>query len=91
MNHDFFSDINDNNMDVYYSPSSPKWAEKIIQAARELVGNPQEPRKTRSQSNNASFETEIYLDENYYMLIGYDSQSYQQYFHDPIWKTAMEE
>ena len=62
-----FSYISDNNMAVYdifvdESPSSPKWDEKIIQAAGELAGNPQEPRKTRSQSNNASFDSENDLD-----------------------------
>ena len=55
------------------SPSRPKWAEKIIQAAGELAGNPQEPRKTISQSNNASFASESDIAENYYMLIGYDT------------------
>ena len=55
-----FYDISDTNMAVYDifvydSPSRPKWDEKIIQAAGELAGNPQEPRKTRSQSNNVSF------------------------------------
>ena len=56
-------------MAVYESPSRPKWAEKTIQAVGELTGNPQEPRKTRSQSNNASFASEISLDEHCYMLI----------------------
>ena len=70
-------DNSDNEMDedkiyVYDSPSSPKWAEKIIQAARELVGNPLEPRKTRSQIHNASYASEIALVENCYMMIGYD-------------------
>ena len=91
-----FYDNSDNYMvlydiSIYESPSIPKWAEKIIQAARELAGNPQEPRKTRSQSNNAAFASERALDEHCYMLIGYDPKSYQKYFHDPRWKSAMEE
>ena len=53
-------------MDEYYivvddSPSSPNWAEKIIQVAGELAGNPQEPRKTRYQYNSASFASESAL------------------------------
>ena len=72
------------------SPSRPKWDEKIIQAAGELAGNPQEPRKTRSQFNNASYESESALDEHYYMLIGYYKHSYKKYCHDPRWKSAME-
>ena len=72
-----FYDIYDNEMyevkiSVYESPSRPKWAKKIIQAARELTNNPQEPRKTRSQFHNASYASEIYLVENYYMMIGSD-------------------
>ena len=77
-------------IDLYYSPSRTKWFEKIIQAAGELEGNLQEPRKTRSQSNNASDASESALDENCYMMIGYYPQSYQQYCNDPIWKSAME-
>ena len=30
------------------SPTRPKWAAKTIHAARELVGNPSDPRRTRS-------------------------------------------
>ena len=72
-----FYDIPDNNMYeddffVYESPSSPKWAEKIIQVVGGLDGNPQESRKTRYQTSNASFASDSALDENYYMLIGYD-------------------
>ena len=53
--------MSDKNMDEddissYYSPSRTKWAEKILQDAGELVGNPQEPRKTRSQTSNASLK-----------------------------------
>ena len=54
------------------SPSRPKWVEKIIQAAGELAGNPQEPRKTRSQSNNASYASESALTEKCYMMIRSD-------------------
>ena len=91
-----FSDNSDNDMDVYYifvyySPSRSKWAEKIIQAAGELAVNPQEPRKTSSQSNNASFASESDLGEHSYMLIGSNLDSYQKSCHDPIWQTTMEE
>ena len=54
------------------SPSRPKWDEKIIQATRELAGSPQEPRKTRSQTSNASFESDSSLAVHCYILIGYD-------------------
>ena len=69
-----FSDISDNGMvvdDIVLdeSPSRLKWAEKIIQAVGELASNPQEPRKTTSQSNNASYASESALAENCYMMI----------------------
>ena len=76
---------------VYESPSRPKWAEKIIQAAGELACNPQEPRKTRYQSNNYFYASKSALAEHCYMIIGSYPQSYQQYFHDPRWQSAMEE
>ena len=51
------------------SPSRPKWDENIVQATRELAGNPQEPRRTRSQTSKASFASDSALDEHCYMLI----------------------
>ena len=74
---------------VYDSPSRPKWDEKIIQDARELVGNPQEPRKTRSQTSNASFASDSTLAEHCYMMIVYDPQTYQKSCNVPICKITM--
>ena len=90
-----FSDISDTNVSkndifVYDSPSRPKWAEKIIQAAGELARNPHEPRKTRSQTSNASFASDSAFDEQCYMMIGYNPQTYQKYCNYLIWKTSME-
>ena len=39
-NHDLIADPN--------SPTIPKWAANTIHAAGELVGNPNDPRRTRS-------------------------------------------
>ena len=82
-------DVDDIVMDE--SPSRPKWDGKIIQFARELSGNTQEPRKTRSQSNNASYASETDLVEHCYMMIGSNPHSYQEDCHDPRWKSTMEE
>ena len=82
-------DVDDISLDD--SPLRPKWAEKIIQAARELAGNSLEPRKTRSQIHNASYASESALTDHCYMIIGYDPQSYLKACHDPRWKTTMEE
>ena len=35
------------------TPTRPKWSAKTIHAPRELVGNPSEPRRTRSQFESA--------------------------------------
>ena len=43
-------DMYDNDDLIAYpnSPTSPKWAAKIIHVARELARNPNDPRRTRS-------------------------------------------
>ena len=41
------------------SPILPKWAEKTIEATGNLVGNPLDPRKTRSQFHNAFSACEL--------------------------------
>ena len=65
---DSISDISDSDMDEYhfsknYSPSSPKWENKSIEAVGDLAGNPLDPRKTRSQFHTASFASEVYIAE----------------------------
>ena len=62
-----------------------------MQAAGELIGNPQEPRKTRSQTSKASFASDSDLVEHRYILIRSDPQTYQQSCTDPRWKSAMED
>ena len=47
--YDYYQDIH---LD-YDSPIQPKWAEKTIQAVRDLVGDPLDSIKTRSQIHNA--------------------------------------
>ena len=73
------SDINmvEYYISIYDSPSRSKWAEKIIQAAGELAGNPHEPRTTRSQTSKASFASDSALVEHCYMLTGSDPWTYQ--------------
>ena len=69
----------------------PKWTEKTIEAVGDLAGNPLDPRKTRSQFHGAYFANELRLDDNYYMMVGYNPKSYYESSHDPIWKTTMQE
>ena len=45
------SDMSDNDDLIAYpnTPTRPKWVENTIHAAGELTGNPNDPRRTRSQ------------------------------------------
>ena len=81
----------EDDISIYESPSRPKWTEKIVQETRELAGNSQEPRRTRSQTSKASFASDSALAEHYYMLIISDPQTYHQACTNPIWKSAMED
>ena len=59
-----YSDMEDkyNEIHVYHdSPTSPKWAEKTIQVVGDLVGDPLDARKTRSQFHNAFSNCELNL------------------------------
>ena len=49
------SDMSNNDDLIAYhnSPTRPKWAEKTIHATGELAGNPNDPRRTRSQFESA--------------------------------------
>ena len=73
------------------SPTRPKWAAKIIQAARELAGNPSDSRRTRSQFESAlSFKGPLFSDKCF-IMIEYDPQTYEEASKDPRWKTTMKE
>ena len=71
---------------IHESPSRPKWDEKTIQAAGDLVGNVLDRMKTRSRFHNASYASEIYIADHCYMMTGSDPESYQESCHDPRWK-----
>ena len=66
-----FSDISDSDIaedddDMHLDPGSPirpKWAKKTLEDTRNLVGNPLDPRKTRSQSHIAFFACEVNISE----------------------------
>ena len=69
-NEDLISDPN--------TPARPKWAEKIIQAAREPVGNPSDPRRTRSQFQSALFVKEPFFDDKFYLMVESYPKTYEQ-------------
>ena len=49
------SDMYDNEVLTVYpnTPTIPKWEANTIQESREVVGNPSDPRRTRSQFESA--------------------------------------
>ena len=49
----YISEYYDDMNSYHVSPICPKWAEKTIEAARDLAGNPLDLRKTISQFHNA--------------------------------------
>ena len=76
------SNFSDSDIDDYYddmysyhdSPIQPKWAEKIIEAVGDLVGDPLDSMKTRSQFHNAYSTCELNIVDRCFMMFGYDPQ-----------------
>ena len=73
------------------SPTRPKWAAKTIHAAGELVGNPSDTRRTRSQFKSALCVKDPLFAEKCYLMVEIDPQTYEYAAHYPIWKTSMKE
>ena len=65
------SDMFDND-DLIADPNSltrPKWAAKTIHAAVELAGNPNDPRRTRSQFESAlCMKDPMFVEKCYFMV-----------------------
>ena len=57
-------------------PICSKWFVKTIEAARDLAGNPLDPRKTRSQFHTAFFACEVNIAKKLFMMILFDLKSY---------------
>ena len=55
----------------------PKWAAKTIQAAGELSGNPRDPTRTRSQFESALPIKDPCFDDNNFLMVEYDPQTYE--------------
>ena len=67
-----------------------KCVEIKIQAARELVSNTRDPRRTISQFESAFSVKDPNFVEKCYLMIEFDPQSYEQSSHDPIWLVSIE-
>ena len=65
------SDISDNSDLIEYPniPAIPKWAAKTIHLSGELVGNPNDPRRTRSQFESALCVKDPLFIEKCYLMV----------------------
>ena len=59
------------------SPISPKWVEKTIQVAGDLVGDPLESRKTRPQFHDAFSTCDLNILDRCFMMDIYNTYSYE--------------
>ena len=88
-----FSDSNMYNNDylIAYpnSPTIPKWEANTIHVAGELDGNPNDPRRTRSQFESAPCMKDPLFVEKCYIMVESDPNTYEYVVHDPIWKKTM--
>lgn len=72
----------------------PTWAEKTLQDEGELVSDPVDVRRTRSQffgAPQALAATEPLLPINYYMTLGSYRQSNSEAAGNPLWEVSMAE
>ena len=83
------SDISDNDYLIAdpNSPTRPKWAAKTIHAA----GNPNDPRRTRSQFESALCVKDPLFVEKCYLMVESDPQTYEYAANDPRWQASMKE
>ena len=72
-------------------PTGRKWAANTIHAAGELAGNPNDPRRTRSQFESAMCMKDPMFAEKCYLMVESDPQTYEDAVGDPIWQASMKE
>jgi hypothetical protein len=92
--HHFGSDIEDEEK-VMASPTQfPTWAEKTLQYAGELVGDPADIRRTRSQlfgAPQALAAMKPLIPIHFYMTLGSYPQSHSKAAGNPLWEASMDE
>ena len=57
-------------------PTRPKWEARTIHAARELYGNPNDTRRTRSQFESALCVKDPLFSKKCYLMIDFDPKTY---------------
>ena len=64
--------------------------EKTIQVVGDLIGDPLDSRKTRSQFHNSFSTCDLNIPNRFFMMVGFDTKTYQEESLDPIWKKTMQ-
>ena len=80
------------NDDLFSYPKKPTRSNleaNTIHAVGELVWNPSDPRRTRSQFKSALSIKDPRFDEKCYFMVELDPKSYEETSEYPIWKTTM--
>ena len=84
----------DLDLDTILAPNKrPKWAQNLIEVAQNIVGDPDDRRRTRSQYHNehvALYHSYPLLPERCFMMMGPNPRSYKEAFHDPRWHATMD-
>ena len=78
---------------ILMCPHLPKLAEKSLSSAGLDVGNPADPRRTRSDFQRAGIYfscSDSLFSDTCYMMIGSNPKSYYHARNDPIWQAAMD-
>ena len=76
----FYYDISDNDDLIAYpnKPKRKKGAKNTIHAAKELAGNPSDPRRTRSQLESALSVKDPFFADKCYRMMEYHTQTYEE-------------
>ena len=72
----------------------PIWAQQKLSSTGENVGNPDDPRRTRSDFQRAGIALSCannLLSKNCYLMISSDIKSYYNAWKDPRWQVSMDE
>ena len=72
----------------------PTWAKQTLSSAGDNIGNPDDPRRTRSDFQRAVIAlscNEYLMSDTCYLMISSDPKSYYHSWKDPKWKASMDE
>ena len=72
----------------------PTWAKQTLSSTGENIGNPDDPRRTRSDFQTAGIALsclDYLLSESCYLMISSDPKSYYHARKDPRWLVSMDE